>query len=258
MKHAGRKQARGTRPAPPRPRLDGNRRWVEEHLLGEGDLLLYGRVAEESGDLEPGVLWKELRAAAEPYLGGGADRAAVVQRKVDATLEALLARDQRFGYPPPFCHKGCSNCCHELVYCTSEEARAIDAHCRAAGIPIDLPKLARQLRFVAVDAHGDHTGATTWNDQPPADQACVFLDPADGACRIWPVRPLVCRVHLAEGTDAHCRPHNGREDPEAAGISYLETSTILSAVFTLHRDSVKKTLGRLLLDLRSGPREDGP
>jgi len=94
------------------------------------------------------------------------------------------------------------------------------------------------------------TGATTWNDQPGADQACAFLDPGDGSCTIWPVRPLVCRVHLAEGSDAHCRPHNGREDPEARGISYLELSYILSVVFTIHRDSIRKTLGQLLLDLR--------
>ena len=223
------------------------------HPLDAGDLLAYGRLAEEIDDLPPGEAWKELRTVADAYLAGGPDRAATWQRIVDETLETLLARDQRFGYPPPFCHRGCSNCCHELVYCTSEEALRIHRHCLEAGIPLDPARLERQLRHVEVDAAGDHTGGTTWNDQPEADQACVFLDPADGSCRIWPVRPMVCRVHLAEASDAHCRPRNGVENPRARGISHLETGYILSAIFTLHRDSDRKTMGRLLLDLSRRP-----
>lgn len=236
--------------------MNRDRAWMEAHVLGPGDLILYGRLLEELDEIPAEVIWKELRAAAEPYLASGPDRSAVLHQRADTLIEALVARDRRFGYPPPFCHKGCSNCCHELVYCTDEEARAIHDHCRTAGIAIDCDRIARQLRHVATDERLDHTGATTWNDQPEADQACVFLDPADGSCSIWSVRPLVCRAHLAEATDAHCRPHNGRADPEAIGISYIELSYILSAIFTIHRDSIKKTMGRLLLGLNAGPAED--
>ena len=238
---------------PPDPDAADDQRWLQTHLLRGGDLLLYGRLAEEFQERPAATVWKELRVVAERYLAAGPDRAAEFQRSVDATLEALIARDQRFGYPPPFCHKGCCACCHEVVYCTDEEARAIHAYCQTAGIPIDRARLARQLRHVATDPRGDHTGATTWNDQPAEDQACGFLDPVDGACVIWSVRPMVCRVPLAAATDAPCRPHNGREDPEARGISHPETSTILSAIFTLHRDSIKQTMGRLLLALDPGP-----
>lgn len=241
-------------PAPARnaPVLDGDRAWVEAQVLRGGDLLLYGRLAEELGEIPPAEIWNELRAAAEPYLAGAADRAAVLQRKVDVLIEELVRRDQRFGYPPPFCHKGCSNCCHELVYCTGEEARQIHDHCEASGRSIDYAKLARQLHHVATDQHLDHTGETTWNTQPEADQACVFLSPDDGSCTIWQVRPLVCRAHLAEGTDQYCRPHNGVMNPNVRGINYIELSYIISAIFTIHRDSIKKTLGRLLLDLKAG------
>lgn len=235
-------------PAPPR-QADADYHWLEAHIPGRAGLLLYGRVAQEIDEIPPRELWRDLRAAAERYLAAGPDRAAVFQELVDTTQEALIERDQRFGYPPPFCHRGCCRCCHELVYCTSEEARRIHGHCRQAGLAIDYAKLERQLRHVESDEHQDHTGGTSWNDQTPADQSCVFLD-ADGACSIWPVRPMVCRVHLAEATDAHCLPHNGVEDPEARGISYRETSTLVSAVFSLHRDSVRKTMGRLLLGLR--------
>jgi Fe-S-cluster containining protein len=251
------KKPRPRKPSHPVPARtaakDPNRAWVEAQVLGDGDLLAYGRLAEEIDDLAPEVLWQELRAAAERYLAGGPERTTQSHQRVDATLEALIARDQRFGYPPPFCHKGCSNCCHELVYCTSEEALGIHRHCQAAGIAIDHGKLRRQLRYLETDAQGDHTGVTRWNDQDPADQSCVFLDPADGSCRIWQVRPLVCRVHLAEHSDRHCRPHNGVENPEARAISYLEVGYILSAIFTIHQDSIKRTMGRLLLDLAGNP-----
>jgi hypothetical protein len=45
-------------------------------------------------------------------------------------------------------------------------------------------------------------------------------------------------------------------NPKALGISYIELSYILSAIFTIHRDSIRKTMGRLLLDLKAGPSKD--
>jgi hypothetical protein len=60
-------------------------------------------------------------------------------------------------------------------------------------------------------------------------------------------------VHLAERTDEYCMPHNGQINPKACGINYIELSYILSAIFTIHRDSIKKTMGRLLLNLKDSP-----
>lgn len=238
------------KPAVPGP--DPHRAWVERHVIGEGDLLLYGRLEYELEELDPEGFWEALREAAEPYVEGGPGRTQALHTRIDRTLEALVARDQRFGYPPPFCHKGCANCCHEMVYCTPEEAEGILTFCLEQGLVIDHAKLARQLAYVAFDAAGNHTGATTWNDQPLEDQSCVFLSPTERACTIWPVRPAVCRVHLAEGTDAFCRPHNGVENPEARGIDYIELDYLLSAVFTVHRRTIRRTMGRLLLDLANG------
>ena len=230
-----------------------DRRWMEEHVLGESDLLVYGRLSEEISDIDPAVLWKELRGVAENYLNCDGDRTVIFHRIVDETIDALTARDKRFNYPLPFCHKGCSNCCHELVYCTSEEALHIHNYCQEKGIEIDYAKLERQLKHVEVDEHFDHTGVTTWNDQDKADEACVFLDRTDGVCTVWQARPFVCRVHLAEGTNEFCMPHNGQVNPRAIGINYIELSYILSAIFTIHRDSIKKTMGRLLLAPASLP-----
>ncbi len=225
-----------------------DRGWMEEHVLKGGDLLVYGRLAEEMEEIPQEVVWRELRAAAEKYLAGGEERTEGIHQAVDVTIEELVERDRRFGYPAPFCHKGCANCCHEVVYCTEEEARKIYEYCGETGIEIDRGKLERQLKYVETDERLDHTGVTRWNDQPEEDQGCVFLDEA-GVCRIWKVRPLVCRAHLAEGTDKYCRPHNGAVDPRATGINYIELSYVLTAIFSIHRDSIKKTMGRLLLAL---------
>lgn len=231
-----------------------DRQWLETHLLKGRGPVLYGRLADDLDEVPPETLLQELRAAAEAYLADGPERTRAAHGRLDDLLARLLARDQRFGYPPPFCHRGCCACCHEIVYCTDEEAAGLVAYARDHGLALDLDRLRRQLAHVQVDARGDHTGGTTWSEQPEADQACVFLGP-DGACQVWPVRPLVCRAHLAEATDAHCRPHNGVPDPEARGISYLEASYLITAVFTLHRDTVRRTLPRLLLDLlEGGPR----
>lgn len=216
-------------------------------------MLLYGRLNEEMESIPAEEFWKELRRVAQIYLASGKDGTRLLHELVDKQIDQLIARDQRFGYPPPFCHKGCSQCCHELVYCTSAEASDILDYCQANGIDIDTDKIRRQLAYVEFDPQGNHTGRTTWNDQPVEDQSCLFLNPQDKACRIWPVRPFVCRVHLAEGSSTYCAPHNGSENPQAKGINYIETSYALSVVFTLHRDSIRKTLGKLLLDTTAHP-----
>ena len=97
----------------------------------------------------------------------------------------------------------------------------------------------------------DHTGITTWNNQKEEDQSCVFLNSTEKSCAIWEERPFVCRVHLAEKTDHYCKPHNGVINPNVRGITYLDWSYILTAIFTIHKNSIKKTMGRLLLNLKN-------
>jgi len=229
--------------------VNADRRWMEDLVLKNGDMLLYGRLYNEMDSIPSESIWKEFRRIAEIYLGGGKDRTRILHEMADQTIVSLIERDKRLGYPAPFCHKGCCNCCHELVYCTSEEAACIHDYCIKNDIEIDDEKLLRQLDYIEFDNNMDHTGGTTWNDQKTEDQSCVFLNRMDKSCTIWPVRPLVCRVHLAEDTDQYCAPHNGIENPDARGINYIELSYVLSVVFTIHRDSIKRTMGRLLLDL---------
>lgn len=69
------------------------------------------------------------------------------------------------------CATGCSDCCHVRLTITAVEAAAIRAH------------------------------VTTWSNEQRRNLAdtgaadrCAALDPA-GRCKIYPVRPMVCRSH---------------------------------------------------------------
>lgn len=224
--------------------------WLEKNILKGGDLFFYGNLYDEVSNISAEVFWKELRTISENYLAAGKERSQIFHQIIDEKLAALIERDKRYGYPPPYCHKGCCNCCHEVIYCTDEEAEAIHKYCQENKISIDYEKIKRQLTHIEVDQKNDHTGITTWNDQKEEDQSCVFLDKTDGACKVWQERPFVCRVHLAEKTNQYCRPHNGEANPNACGINYPEWSYILTSIFTIHKESIKKTMGRLLFTLK--------
>ncbi len=224
-----------------------DRQWYENNIVRTGEHFLYGRLQDDMESIPADEFWAQLKQQAQSYLDDGENRAGRVQQRVDGQIDSLIARDTRFGYPAPFCHKGCANCCHEIVYCTDDEAKQIIEFCQNNDVVIDTDKLKRQLAHVEFDEQNNHTGATRWHDQPLEDQSCIFLNQQGRFCNIWQVRPLVCRVHLAEDTDQYCKPHNGVENPNARGISYIELSYILSAVFTYHQDSIRKTMGQLIV-----------
>ncbi|MEI6093756.1 MAG: SEC-C metal-binding domain-containing protein [bacterium] len=225
--------------------------WMSEHVLKDSDLSFYGSLYEEIPKLSYETFWKELRQISESYLRSGKKRTQIFHQIVDEKIDALIEKDKRDGYEPPFCHKGCCNCCNEVVFCTDEEAELINNYCKEKKIEIDYKKLERQLNHIEIDKNLDHTDLTTWNDQKEEDQSCVFLNLEERACTIWEERPFVCRVHLAEKTDQYCKPHNGVVNPNVHGINYLEWSYILTSIFTIHRNSIKKTMGQLLLNLKN-------
>ncbi len=110
------------------------------------------------------------------------------------------------------CQKGCTACCRQPLSVPSVEAAHILSWLLRKGIP-------------------DHDPAPTAADDHPlfdalsGDQPCVFLT-AGGACGIYPVRPLVCRVHglplrLADGRVDAC-PMNFDGDPSSIAPLDLE------------------------------------
>jgi len=84
--------------------------------------------------------------------------------KIDAAsegvLRALAANGARLR-----CQKGCCACCLDDLCVTPAEARVIQDNC-----------------------------ADVLQEAPHNVGACAFLD-AEGACRIYPYRPYICRTH---------------------------------------------------------------
>lgn len=106
----------------------------------------------------------------------------------DAMVETLAAvfdaSAHRHRIPEPLaCHKGCGSCCHQQVSVPAPEIFAVARR-------VTRSKAAAEHR-ARLAARPDRRGG------PPervldAAKPCVFL--TDGACRIHPFRPMVCRA----------------------------------------------------------------
>lgn len=220
---------------------------MDTHILNGRYPDLYGFLILVDHNIPAAETWNQLQYWSKQYLDFGKDRTRICHRIIDNAIEEQMLLDKEDGYRPCFCHKGCSNCCCQPVACTDEEAALIYSFCAENKVTIDFEKLERQEHYMEFDENNNFTGKTNWNDQIESDQSCVFLNTSDRTCMIWQVRPFVCRVHLAEETDKHCKSVNGVPDPEAIGIHYPVCSYILSSIFTIHHDSVGKMMGSLLL-----------
>ena len=79
------------------------------------------------------------------------------------------------------CAGGCTGCCHRELSVFPVEAAAIQAWLADLPLPpVGVPR--------------PPPAALALLDLGPEPAPCVMLD-ADGLCRIYPVRPLICRTH---------------------------------------------------------------
>jgi Fe-S-cluster containining protein len=230
--------------------------WMDVNILHGRYPDLYGFLILMEHSIPAEEIWDQLKLWSEQYIEFGENRTRICHRIIDRIIEYQLETDKQDGYPPPYCHRGCSNCCYQAVACTDEEAELIYNYCIENRIYIDFAKLERQQKHMEFDSKGNFTGKTGWDTQPEGDKSCIFLNMDDQNCSIWDHRPLVCRVHLAEETDAYCRSGNGTPDTRAKGIHYPECSYIMSSIFTIHHDSIGKMLGGLLLAYKTQNKKD--
>ena len=106
--------------------------------------------------------------------------------QIAGLVEAEFARNKaRFG-DRMRCGLGCTDCCHHLFDMDTLEARRIAAH--VAGLPNpEREKLRAQAR-----AYQQQYRQQQRSRLEGRRLACAALTP-DGACSIYPARPLVCR-----------------------------------------------------------------
>lgn len=136
-----------------------------------------------------------------------------VSTALDSVSASLLRTAAEGGRPEgrPACRRGCAACCHQLVPLTTLEAQRIATYLRA------LPRAQRRELAKSVDRQ-QQLFARWVATRPPGniqDRAmnvdylrqripCPFLG-QENECRVYPVRPLICRGHHALGTNANCQ-----------------------------------------------------
>ena len=73
-------------------------------------------------------IWDQLKLWSELYLDFGENRTRICHRIINQVIEYQIEIDKQNGYRPPFCYKGCSNCCYQPIACTDEEAQLINKY----------------------------------------------------------------------------------------------------------------------------------
>jgi Fe-S-cluster containining protein len=135
-----------------------------------------------------------------------------IAARLDAVVAEGFARARASDWSEdrPACRRGCAFCCHQLVPLTTPEAQRIADYLsrkpRAERRQIG-EALERQARrfaaWVQVRQPKDVLDRATNLDYLRQRIPCPFLGP-ENECRVYPVRPLICRGHHALGTSAHC------------------------------------------------------
>jgi Fe-S-cluster containining protein len=141
----------------------------------------------------------------------------VFQSLAHTLIDHAVAREQRAGNSIS-CKRGCGVCCQQLVPIPPAEAHAIAALVEALPEPqrsgvrarlaearerLEASGLAARLREQVWNDDDDSSYNTLALDYFALHIACPFLDD-EGACAIYPDRPVVCREFLVISTAEDC------------------------------------------------------
>lgn len=116
------------------------------------------------------------------------------------------------------CRPGCHHCCNLPASMALSEAVAIADHLMASS---DWPERRRELEkacrgqvnlMAGLDLFNKANREAFFMRQVP----CIFL--SDGKCSVYPVRPLVCRLHYAVTPPENCKL--GAADPTVGTINF--------------------------------------
>lgn len=121
------------------------------------------------------------------------------------------------------CRRGCSFCCHQTIFISPLEAKIIKDH----GVKPEKIRLRRQK--------GKDVNTIKWKDR-----ACPFLS-REGECKIYAVRPLVCRTHNSIEDPKYCHQGNypGRSIQEGRS---LEVEALILAFHFLQSEDHENPL----------------
>jgi Fe-S-cluster containining protein len=129
---------------------------------------------------------------------------------IEDLLEAFLRRSEAEGKPVK-CGKGCSWCCYQSVFAVTHEFLYIKEHIQthiSDKIRHEILERARKRSRLTINR--------SVTEQLKLREPCPFLE--DGACLIYDVRPMACRIYLSSSEKA-CRkeyeqPGNEKNFPD--------------------------------------------
>jgi Fe-S-cluster containining protein len=118
-------------------------------------------------------------------------------------LDTLAARGVA-----PSCTKGCAYCCRQEILIPRAEAEVIVEWIQASWAAAQLDALKDRLRAWLAWHHGELTRRVAGGEDRQVvayehGPFCVALE--DGACSIYPVRPMTCRIHYVSSSPDVCR-----------------------------------------------------
>ncbi|HET7504609.1 MAG TPA: YkgJ family cysteine cluster protein [Kofleriaceae bacterium] len=125
----------------------------------------------------------------------------------DAAIDRELGELATRGIAPT-CSKGCAHCCRQEILVTRAEAEAIVEWVTATKSGPELDELRQRLRAWLAwfrdeaprrIAAGQTREVALYEHGPQ----CVAL--VDDACSIYPVRPMMCRIHFVRSNPDACR-----------------------------------------------------
>lgn len=159
--------------------------------------------------------------------------------KVDAHAERVADRHDAHLR----CQRGCTACCRQDLSVSRVEAERIILWLSRHGVPEADPSLG---------PHDDHDLFEALS----GGEACAFLGP-DGACGIYPVRPIICRTHglpiqLADQSRDTCPlnftgPLPLQDVPAEDVIQLPLLNKTLALIERLHVEAVDEESGRFPL-----------
>lgn len=127
---------------------------------------------------------------------------AATRERISSEFETSLRGIVAEGGPSITCRKGCNNCCHHPTTVTIAEGLLIYRWLTSHG------RWSPSMRKLAQETSDALLGLSyaVWL---LSAQPCMFLD-KDGACSIYPVRPMQCRTTFSIDVEEKCHPHGLR------------------------------------------------
>lgn len=133
------------------------------------------------------------------------------------------------------CSKGCAHCCRQEIFVTRAEVEVVVEWISASWPPAQIEALKDRLRAWLVWHHGDFkrlVDSGQDRDIVAYEQGpfCVALE--DGACTVYPVRPMACRIHYVKSSLDACRQ---QRDPQYSGE---EPVAVLSSIHRVSQPAI--------------------